>query len=123
MLTEYIKSLYDEATGRWSGAEWTHQLVTDGDWRLGSKGDPVYCDGQFENCDTCAEAEEYASSAEEYAIDAMDALRRGDIDAAYEAARECRGCEDRFGDAPTWGPFADAIIAMHTEIRGNWRLP
>ncbi|MFA5053014.1 MAG: hypothetical protein WC565_03080 [Parcubacteria group bacterium] len=58
----------------------------------------------------------YAADAQRRAAAAMEALRRGDTYAAAELAREAKATEIRalqseYGHAPTWGDWADAVIA------------
>lgn len=62
----------------------------------------------------------YAADAQRQAAAAMEALRRGDIYAAAGSAREAKATEIRalqseYGHAPTWGDWADAVIAATEE--------
>jgi len=103
-----VQAAYDKATGSWTTADWCHEVP-------GSRnddGEPDYCDGgNADTCETCAEAESAASGAEDEAADAMIAALNGDWDAALRHAEAAKAAEDQFGDAPTWGPFCDAIQA------------
>lgn len=100
---EEIRELYLNATGRWTDADWTHEIGQDDD------GEPIYCDGDTEDCETCAEAKDAAADAEVHAAEALAALDRDDIAGAKASASLCLACEDQFGDAPTWGAFCRAI--------------
>jgi len=52
---------------------------------------------------------EQAQLAEKSARLAMDAVKAGERQDAYVYAWEAARIERQYGDAPTWGPFADAV--------------
>ncbi len=108
MSIDQFLALHEQAAGRWAGASWTHELRRDGRVVLAQGGSPIYCDGEMEDCDTCAEATAAAAKAETEAAFAESALRRCDLAEAASRARRAADIEQDFGDCPTWGPFADA---------------
>lgn len=59
-----------------------------------------------------------AALAEKSARVAMDAVRAGEKQNAYVLAWEAARIERQYGDAPTWGPFADAVRAW-SEAEGE----
>ena len=50
-----------------------------------------------------------AAAAEEAGEEAIEAVRRGDLDAALEHAENACGFESQYGDCPVWGGLRDAI--------------
>lgn len=109
--TTTIRSLYDAATGCWTGADWTHELIQDArDVRQDER--PVYCDGS-QQCDRCESAAESAQSAESLAARAMSAIHAGDVSRAQSLAVSAVALEADYGDAPTWGSWGRAVQAIN----------
>jgi hypothetical protein len=52
-----------------------------------------------------------AAIAETSAAEAMRSVRAGERNSALNHADHAARTERAFGDAPTWGPFADAVRA------------
>lgn len=106
-LAREVVERYEGATGNWLGADWTHEDGKDAD------GDTVYCEGGCpESCCTCSEAKDDAEMAERWAETAMSYFRQRKFGLAAEVAEEVRSLERYWGDAPTWGPWADAMAAL-----------
>jgi len=102
---------YAAATGRWSGADWTHESSVEDD------GTPVICgSATCASCSVCAAAAEDAAAAEASALEALAAAREGDWATACAAARAAYELERTWGDAPTWGPFARAVAAARAAL-------
>ena len=55
---------------------------------------------------------EDAADAESEAEQALEEIRRGDWDAALQAANRASGLEQEYGDDPVWRPFRQAIEQM-----------
>jgi len=104
--TARVEAAYAAATGRWSGADWTHESS------VGEDGTPVICDSATcSTCATCAAAGADAAAAEGAARAALEAAREGDGAAACAAARAAYELERTWGDTPTWGTYYATIAA------------
>jgi hypothetical protein len=102
---ETIRSLYNAATGSWTGADWAHYV------RRNGRDTAVECDGATK-CETCRDAKDSAMEAEDLAKAAMEAVAAGDLAKAARLAGEARGVEDQWGDAPTWADWASAVAEL-----------
>ena len=111
MSIEKIRALFDAAVGTWWGANWTHELRRDGEVVCDVE-DPVWCEGGTDGCETCAEAEKDAADAVELASMALRLIalgRTATSESPADAARRAANIEKKWGDDPTWGPFAAAV--------------
>lgn len=101
-----IQDAYEDASGSWTTADWTHERRRDDGSIVGVEmcegGDP-------ERCAICRQAAEDAAEAERLAEEAMEALQRGDYRAAADLAAQVRRLEEQYGDAPTWGRWARMV--------------
>lgn len=126
--TKFVIQTYEKAKGRWTRADWTHELVHDGKVVLWCKDIfeekqwPRYCDGQDGPrvsadskdswglvCEYCAEAKCHAKLAEEYAELAIEKIKEDKWMEAKEKAYLAYDFERNYGDAPTWRPLLRAI--------------
>ena len=95
-----VEVTYAAATGRWIGADWTHEAHS-------GRGP----------CATCAAAGKAAHAAEAAAAIALEAARAGDWVMAVALAQCVTRLEDEWtphaseGAATIWGAFASAVIA------------
>lgn len=53
-----------------------------------------------------------AEEAEQLAEEAVEAFERGDLVAAYQAAKAAVSCESEYGDSPTWRVLRDSIWSL-----------
>jgi hypothetical protein len=105
---EMVETALNEATGRWTGADWPHELLRNGEMVVDDYQNLVMCDGSGD-CELCTKAREAAEKAEELAQEVLDMARQGDWEEAVETARRIADLEWQFGDDPVWGPFCEAV--------------
>jgi len=119
---------YNAATGGFIGADWEHEYMPPCDAPEHGVYEPCpacghgnpddMCDGG-RDCQVCADARHDATACEEHAADALAAAKRGDWAAALTLARAAKDIEDKWGDAPTWGPLVKAVAFDAAEAVGR----
>lgn len=121
-MTSYMAA-YQKASETFVDADWTHEFLLSLDADPNDHGwDPDdgqdICDGT-RPCQTCIDVAVDAVACEEQAADAVAAADRGDWAAAISAANEAAEIENKWGDDPTWRPFAEAIAVAAAESLGR----
>lgn len=106
-----VENLYARAAGSWTGADWTHELITE-DCPANPDEPTAYCEGGTEGCLTCASATGDAEEAEILAAEAIEFVRAGDYTTAEVSANAAYALEMAYGDAPTWGKFRTALVGL-----------
>ena len=102
-MNDPIEAAYAAAVGAWTTAEFTHE-ADDHTYERAS-----YCDGDDPSCSTCRSCALDAAAAERAAYRAIMAYRAGRRAEAADLAAEAADTERNWGDAPTWGAFAELI--------------
>ncbi len=109
ILLNKLKAALEEATGNWTGADWTHELHHRGAIVRDDDGDAYYCNGDRPNCSYCATCKDAAAAAEDEAAQAIEYAAAGLWMDALDSARTVFSLEEEYGDAPTWRPFLHAV--------------
>lgn len=111
-----IEDAYYDCTGRWTGADWTHETKINGDQvpapehsvAPGVDPGPMYCSGDIKGCEYCRDAKRDAEVAEAHGREALEFAKSKEWAAAATAAGEAASLEHSYGDDPTWCVLKDA---------------
>jgi hypothetical protein len=88
------------------------------DWRHVYRGvdsslvEVSYCEGDMLNCQYCAAVRKSAKSARILSGQAIEACKNNDWRQAEDLIQQCVSIESEWGDAPAYGPVAEAMKTL-----------